>query len=92
MKKYSIRSLKICGDCGKKMRRFRTNKGKFVCYPCSIKDKKIINPHKYFNMEKALSKEYIVHGYGKKKSCSIVAVIHVPSVLIGHKVRLIVTK
>lgn len=59
------------------------------------KKKHIINLgcHKpYFTLEEALSRIYEVKGYKQKKKKGIEARINVPSILIGHKIKLLLIK
>lgn len=75
---------KTCEKCGKECNELRD----FKCYRCYIKNRKIINPKIPYTLERAISKEYVVKGYLDKDS-SILAVIDVPSILAGFKVKLV---
>jgi len=80
---------KVCEKCGRKIRirNVVCFKGKYLCSNC--KPKNIPLPFlKGFTLKRALEKEYNVTGYLTKKN-SLEAKIHVPSILIGKKVKLI---
>jgi len=71
------------------MKRSWKHKGKFLCYHCYHKRfKNFLGGMKpYYNLEEALSKVYIIRGYAGKQG--VKAVISIPSILAGHKVKLV---
>ena len=80
--------VKICEKCGKKHRKLRKVRSKFLCYNCSIKDLHIIGTFKEKTLEQALSKVYEI-GYSINKGGHVISkAIAPPRILIGHKIKL----
>ena len=84
--------VKKCMDCGKEMKRFRKLKGRFICFSCYQKKIKFISMRPcHISLEKALAKTYELHGYLTKDG-QILCQRGFPSILIGHKVKLVLVK
>lgn len=78
-----------CDKCGrrKRIRNVVYYRGKYLCSNC--KPGLIQFPYKKgFTLKRSLEKEYNVTGY-LDKSNRLHAKIHVPSILIGRKVKLV---
>lgn len=78
-----------CDKCGriKRSRYIVQFKGKFLCSDCKPR----INVSHRRTIEQALNKVYGVRGYMAKNG-SVSAVINVPSVMAGRKVKLVLVK
>jgi hypothetical protein len=89
--------LTTCQECGRKSKSFRVLKGKVYCYNCWKKHLHIIGGQgkRIMSLDKALSKTYFIRGYGymsKKGYPTVQALFNVPSILIGHKVKIILAE
>ena len=86
-----------CDGCNKKykrLRHFRMFKGKWLCSNCFMgKAHKIGNfgVHTGMSYEKAVNKIYEVQGY-KCKNGRIQCSVNFPSILTGHKFKIVVIK
>lgn len=79
----------VCEKCGKKkrVRHVVYFKGKYLCSDC--KPKLNIGSHKgYISLEQALSRVYEVKGYIDKRN-HVQQKLNVPSILIGHRIKLV---
>jgi len=88
------RIKKQCERCGQEYNNLHKFKGYYLCIKCYNKQVHIIsplgenNPHKPLSMEKALAKEYLINE-SIQSSGSKIGFRSFPSVLAGHKVKLI---
>jgi len=89
-------ALKVCDECGRKLRNLNNFHGKFICGRCKLKLDDIIpysNGRKPITIDKALEKVYEIKGrtYMNKKGKPVIATnnISLPSILIGHKIKFI---
>ena len=90
MAKYN---WKTCENCEKRMRQARRYKGKILCYKCYRKKAKRVGGYRpNFSLEEALKRTYKIRGYLNKKQNSICAACSFPSILTGHKVKLVLIK
>ena len=91
----SFKTNRKCDDCLKITKRSWRYKGSFYCYLCYRKRCKMMdNPlgsKPYFNLEQALNRVYEVKGYMSNEN-KILARLHLPQILTGHKVRLVLVK
>lgn len=87
------RSNKICSECKKQVRKFRSYKDKMLCYRCYCKKVRIIRTggNRHLSLEKALNRTYKINGYLDKDG-NIIVQRSFPSILIGHKVKLVLVK
>lgn len=84
--------VKTCEDCGKDMKRFRIHQGKFLCFGCYRKRMHIMVARDcHLSLEKALERTYEIKGYLLGDN-SIRAIMSLPSILIGHKVKLVLVE
>jgi len=89
--KNHIVNNKNCMDCGKKVRKFRSYKNKFLCYNCYIKKLHRIEISRNYNrisFEKAINRIYEVKGYVTKKGYIKAMSSSFPNCLIGHKFKI----
>ena len=102
LKRKKNRSKSKCDGCKKiiRMRHIVKFKGRFLCYVCrqklltqrlqeSASDK--LSDRLKITLKEALEKTYMIHGYLTKKG-SIIAQRTFPSILVGHKVKLVLVK
>ena len=82
---------KLCSDCSLKYRKLRVYKQKMLCWNCYRKSVSWMpSPgQSIVTLEKALERVYEIRGYLNKNSTRLVTYCSFPSILIGHKVRLI---
>jgi len=80
----------LCDNCKKKTTLHRYQ-DKLLCWGCYSKNIRIIGGAKLTSLNKALNKTYTIQGYLNKKG-KITAVRSFPSILIGHKVKLILAE
>lgn len=78
-------------DCKKLMRNYRTFKDKMLCWNCYNKRVNLLPKKTAISLEKALSKTYEINGYINNQQ-RLVAARTFPSILIGHKVKLVLVK
>jgi len=86
---------KTCTICGKNVRDLFRHKLDYCCRMCYRKKVHMIENHNfqsYISLESALKKVYTVKGYKRIKNGKPrirISQIHPPSILIGHKVKLV---
>ena len=88
----SKKTWQICKKCSKRTRSLRYGKrGGFLCYTCWIKEHHPINCGRgpIVPLEEVLSRVYEVKGYINKTNGQISASIGFPSILIGHKIKIV---
>jgi len=88
-KKRHSSSKAICEECKKehRVRNIVLFKGKYICPFC--KRKYAPGGSSRFSIGKSLERIYNVRGYINKRTGKITSIISVPSILIGHKVKLV---
>lgn len=81
-------------DCRVRMRKIWKYKDQIFCFTCYQKQthKMPESGNNLIKLKEALSKVYEIRGYKHKKDNSITAYKNFPSILIGHKVKLILIK
>ena len=99
MKREKDEKIKLdgfCEVCGKKYTNIRKNRsGKFVCWKCYCIDYPVLSigllGKTRINYQKAIERIYEVKGYKRfHNGCpTFYATLSVPSILIGHKVKLV---
>lgn len=89
--------MKLKCDSCEKLRRRRgmiVYKGKFYCGVCKAKFRTNVSPvhNPHISLEEALNKIYEIKGYLNKKNGCLSSHQSFPSILIGHKVKLVLVK
>ena len=79
-----------CMECNNYTKSFRSYNNKFLCYKCYIKHVRIIREGrtKTLSLQEALNKTYEGRGYINSDGY-IYSNISLPSILIGHKFKLV---
>jgi hypothetical protein len=79
-------------NCKRLARQVYRRKGRLLCFFCNRRSSTIIPPpvnrNVKYTLQKALDKTYIVKGYVNSKG-SLQAQISMPSILVGHKIKLV---